>query len=68
MSLGLIRLRGFLVPPTPPSFNGIPSTTKRGLLERLKDPFPLIRMTCPSPGAPLPDVTETPAIFPVINC
>ena len=68
ISLGLIKFNGFLDPPTPPSFNGIPSTTKRGLLDRLNDPLPRILIICPSPGAPLPEVTETPAILPIINC
>ena len=63
-----MTFKGFLEPPTPPSFKGIPSTTKSGLLERLKDPFPLILITWPSPGAPLADVMDTPATFPLISC
>ena len=63
-----MRFNGFLEPPTPPSFNGIPSSTINGLLERPKEPFPRILIVCPSPGAPLPEVTETPAILPLINC
>ena len=68
ISAGLIEFKAFLEPPTPPSFNGTPSTTINGEFVKDKDPKPRILMAWPSPGAPLPEVTETPASFPDISC
>ena len=62
-----MRLRGFREPPTPLPLKGTPSTTIKGELDKDKDPIPLITISCPSPGAPPPEVTDTPAIFPLIS-
>ena len=66
MSLGFRKLSGFLAaaepnprslpPGVPPSDNGIPSTTKRGLLFERTEAVPLIRIAIPAPGSPLDEL------------
>ena len=67
MSLGFIKFNGFLDPPTPPLSNGIPSITYNGWLFKDKEPVPRMLMVCPSPGAPEPAITFTPATLPLIS-
>ena len=64
MSFGFITFKPFLIPPTPPESNGIPSTTYKGLEFKFNEPIPLIKTFDPSPGAPLLVTIETPATFP----
>src|SRR5687767_8967888 len=64
MSLGFKLANGFEMPDGPELSIGNPSITIRGsLLADNEDP-PRIRIVEFAPGAPLFDVTETPANFP----
>ncbi|CUP26161.1 Uncharacterised protein [Segatella copri] len=69
ISLGLTRERGLFTPFVLLLSIGIPSITINGLLLAVREAPPRIRICAPSPGAPVDELTFTPAILPwIISC
>ena len=66
MSLGFTSASGLFIPFVALLSIGMPSMTISGLLEAFSEAPPRIRISAPSPGAPLAVVTFTPAILPWI--
>ena len=66
MSFGFTSANGLFIPLVLLLSRGIPSMTISGLFEAFSEAPPRMRISAPSPGAPLAVVTFTPAILPWI--